>query len=248
MITRTIDHEIAEILERATVDGRRLVLAEQLDRKTYQRVAKILELLGGRWDRKARAHVFEEDAAEVVADAVTTRVVADLRKTYQMYPTPHELADEIVELAGVQAGDTVLEPSAGTGHIVQALRRKGATVLMCEVQTRLHEELARLGEVVGTDFLTTPPRPVDRIVANPPFARGQEILHVQQMATWLQPRGGTLVTVMSPAWRFRTTEMHTRFAAWVAEHGGEWFADHIMSFTGTDVRWGVLRVQIAGQS
>lgn len=244
--TKSLDADVLAILQRATVDANRVVLAEQLDRKTYMRVAKAIELLGGRWHRGQQAHVFDEDAAEVIADAVANGSVVDLRKTYQAFATPRDLADELVWLAGVGHGDRVLEPSAGTGPIVEAILRRGGSAVMCEIQTRHHAVLAQLGAVVGTDFLATEIDEVDKVVANPPFARGQDVVHVCRMAQWLFPRRGVLVSVMSPAWTFRETRLHAAFRAWAAKVAAEWIElpEGTFAPSGTNVRAGIFRAEI----
>lgn len=239
--TVTIAPDVLGVLERARVEGTRLDLVGQLDRDLYTRVAKIIELLGGKWNRKAGAHIFEEDAEGVVADALVTGAVVDLRKTFQMFETPPDLAKRLVEIAGVQAGDRVLEPSAGTGRIASVLHEAGASVLMCEIQERLHDDLGRFGTVIGTDFMTTEVQTVDAVVANPPFSRGQDVTHVHQMTRWLGACG-RLVSVMSPAWRFRDTKAHRQFREMVDELGATWedLPDGTFSASGTNVRTGIL--------
>ena len=37
------------------------VIVQQLDRNDYVKVNKALEALGGKWNRKAKAHLFDED-------------------------------------------------------------------------------------------------------------------------------------------------------------------------------------------
>jgi len=39
----------------------------------------------------------------------------------QLFPTPPAIAARMIELAGIQEGDRVLEPSAGTGNILRAI-------------------------------------------------------------------------------------------------------------------------------
>ena len=41
----------------------------------------------------------------------------------QLFPTPPELVDRMVALADIRPGQRVLEPSAGTGRIIDAIRR-----------------------------------------------------------------------------------------------------------------------------
>jgi hypothetical protein len=70
----------------------------------------------------------------------------------------------LVELAGIEPGHTVLEPSAGTGALVRAIREacEGADVTAVEVNPRLAEGLAAMvdgaggviaGKVTCADFL-----------------------------------------------------------------------------------------------
>ena len=60
MITAKIDLEVAAELQRCSYDGNTLRMA-QMDRKLYERVNKILVLLGGKWNRGQKAHIFDDD-------------------------------------------------------------------------------------------------------------------------------------------------------------------------------------------
>ena len=55
--TITIPPDIKAILNAATIDKDTLTLTGTLDRKTYQQTAKIIEALGGKWDRKKACHL-----------------------------------------------------------------------------------------------------------------------------------------------------------------------------------------------
>jgi hypothetical protein len=110
-------------LEYPTAD--RVRIAGVLDRGAYQRLDKVLRALGGAWDRRAKAHVFPGDAREAVDAAIVSGEVTTHQDLCH-FPTPVGLAKELVELADVRAGNLVLEPSAGTGRIVHALRAAGA--------------------------------------------------------------------------------------------------------------------------
>jgi len=86
------------------------------------------------------------------------------------------LAAELVEQAGVGAGDLVVEIGAGTGVLTEALARRAGRVVAVECDSRLAERTrARLGgygnlRVVTADALTIPlPRRPFRVVANLPF-------------------------------------------------------------------------------
>lgn len=94
----------------------------------------------------------------------TTR---DLSKS--QYFTPPELAERVVEWAGVQRGTVsagwnpsdkrpmrVLEPSAGNGALVRPLVAAGAWVAAVEIDRRYDQELFTAGadyRIYGADFL-----------------------------------------------------------------------------------------------
>jgi 23S rRNA (adenine-N6)-dimethyltransferase len=93
------------------------------------------------------------------------------------------LAAELVEQAGVGAGDLVVEIGAGTGVLTEALARRAGRVVAVEHDPRLAERarsrLAGFGNVrvVTADALTLPPprRPF-RVVASLPFGSTTAIL------------------------------------------------------------------------
>lgn len=54
--------DVLAVLSRAETNGQALLLQGQLDRKMYERTNKILEAAGGKWNKKAKAHLFDGDA------------------------------------------------------------------------------------------------------------------------------------------------------------------------------------------
>lgn len=70
------------------------------------------------------------------------------------YPTPREVIDQM--LIDVDAsGRYILEPSAGSGNIVNALKDRGAKeVIACEIDPRLRKVLSGECTVIADDFLT----------------------------------------------------------------------------------------------
>ena len=118
---KVIPSEVLDVLKQSQCEGNQLHLPRQLSRDIYVQTAKILELLGGRWNRSFGAHVFDGDCAERVDEAVMAGEVTDFQKLYQFYETPPELARRMVALADVREGQKVLEPSAGRGAILRAM-------------------------------------------------------------------------------------------------------------------------------
>ena len=118
----------------------------------------------------------------------------------QLFPTPPDIARQMVELAGVRPGHRVLEPSAGTGRLLEALPA-GCHVTAVEKDVRLAEGLERFAaSVFAADFLAdfTPGNvgtvKYDRVLMNPPFERGADIAHIKHAAGMLKP-GGRLVAL-----------------------------------------------------
>lgn len=118
----------------------------------------------------------------------------------QLFPTPPELAERMVELAGIEPGMRVLEPSAGTGALIEAMP-EGAHVVAVEINNGLCRRLNTMPKVATTiqaDFLdmngATPDAAFDRVVMNPPFEKGADIKHIERARALLKP-GGRLVAL-----------------------------------------------------
>jgi phospholipid N-methyltransferase len=111
----------------------------------------------------------------------------------QLFPTPADLARRMVEIADIQPGMRVLEPSAGTGNILAALPnvRPGGQVVAVEISVNLSNLLREIAdEVHNEDFLECKNLgEFDRIVMNPPFIQGADIKHIKHAASMLAPDG-----------------------------------------------------------
>lgn len=151
----------------------------------------------------------------------------------QLFPTPPELAARMVEEAKIQDGMEVLEPSAGTGAIVDAIRRQMASgvagrcaIRAVEIDPKLAHRLAFndcLGgeRVTPGDFLAQNGNlgKFDRVLMNPPFADGADIDHVRHAYGFLKPCG-RLVAIMCEGPFFRSDRKSTEFRAWLDSVGG----------------------------
>lgn len=112
-----------------------------------------------------------------------------------LYPTPREVIEKM--LVNIDVADkVVLEPSAGTGNIVEFLKESGAReVLACEIDQSLRKILSGKCHVIETDFLKVTAEQishVDLIVMNPPFLHDEKhILHAYEIA----PSGCTIISL-----------------------------------------------------
>lgn len=104
----------------------------------------------------------------------------------EFYPTPKGVIDRMMMGENV-AGKIVLEPSAGSGNIVEWLKENGAKeVLACERNADLQKIVSRKCRLVGGDFLKLTAEEIshiDMIVMNPPFSvAATHILHAYEIA------------------------------------------------------------------
>jgi predicted RNA methylase len=184
--------------------------------------------------RMARAGISPHDFAQARAlikglvtppgqESETARRIRELERNLLgrdipgYFPTPTPLAERMVILAGIEPGQSVLEPSAGKGNIAMAVREhQPAAQLIC---IEFHHELAELLRLKGFslaaehDFLLHRGQ-YDRIVMNPPFEKFQDIAHVRHAYDCLAP-GGRLVSIMGEGAFFRKERVAEEFRAWL---------------------------------
>lgn len=209
-----IENEALAVLSAGRCDGPRYFLPSgQLDRKLYTRTNEVLEALGGKWNRGAKAHVFGEDCSDVIEAAIETGTFTR-PSDMGWFPTPPALAKKVVDYAEVRRNASVLEPSAGEGAIALAAQADGGVVDCYEIDRGRFDKLTALGfaTVLG-DFLLAEPIPrYDCVTMNPPFAKRADIAHVLHARKFLRP-GGLLVAIMSGGIVFREDRLTQDFRA-----------------------------------
>jgi len=211
-----IGQNILAILDQCEIKDNTVFLPPtQLDRKTYQDVNKCLELIGGKWNRKAKGHVFAEDPTEMFDSLITTGEVEDLKKKYQFFETPKDLIIRMIGLAELDSLDketeAILEPSAGLGAIADEIQATGHFVRCCELDPVKVEKLIEKGyAVVSGDFLLHDWEGFDRIIMNPPFSKQQDIDHIMRAYQILRP-SGILVAICGEGAFFRENIKSVQF-------------------------------------
>lgn len=212
-----------DILKRCTFKDNVFYLPQvQLNKKSYATVKQWVEEAGGKWTGgKVQGFTFDFDATRV-ASVLMQGKRCNLQQDFQFFATPPEVADWLVSLAGDFSPDCkVLEPSAGTGAIIDAIHRVQPDVVVdCyELMPENKEKLSRLDHIrlLGDDFTQAEhPSEYDLIVANPPFSKNQDIRHVMQMYHDLKP-GGTVAAITSRHWQQASEKACKDFRAFLEE-------------------------------
>lgn len=136
----------------------------------------------------------------------------------QLFPTPTAIVEQMMEYADIRPWHRVLEPSAGTGNIVRELLKRTDVVLAVEIHPDLVKHLDTLAgpdRVHQGDFLAWTSKELgtfDRIVMNPPFAKGGDVAHIEHAATFLRP-GGKLVALCANGPR-QEAALRSRSSLW----------------------------------
>ncbi len=221
-----------DILNQCTVQGKNVKLPNiQLDRNAYLDVKKSLELIGGKWKGgKIKAFVFEKDPTELL-DKLCQGEQINLKKEFQFFATPKPIADRLVELADIHSpGHLILEPSAGQGAIVESIHEQhpNEPVYCYELMDLNRTCLEKIPyvDIIGEDFLNPDgSHPAqkwkyDRIIANPPFSKNQDIEHVYEMYRCLNVFG-RLVSIMSNHWRFTSGKKEADFQKFIQDTEAE---------------------------
>ena len=218
-----MDNKI-DVLKNCTIEGNVVKLPNvQLDRKLYQEVAKSLELIGGKWKGgKIFGFVFNSDPTDLL-DEIANEGKRNLKKEFQFFPTPEKLADKLVSLAEIKENQKILEPSAGQGAIIKAINKVTKNIpdcfeLMKENIMILNKSVLNFN-IIGEDFLTTnkEENKYDRIIANPPFSKNQDIDHFMEMYKCLK-FGGRIVCIVSSSWYLGNQKKQIEFKNFLKEN------------------------------
>ena len=140
------------------------------------------------------------------------------------FPTPAPIVARMIEAADIpDSAAFILEPSAGSGAILDAVRAAcpNASLHAVERHSTLRDVLKGKGyQLQGSDFMEMLVLPIfDRVLMNPPFENGQDMEHVRRAFDHLK-QGGRLVAIMSPGPFYRQDRKATEFREWFDAMGG----------------------------
>lgn len=198
-------------------DGYKLKLPEGIFFSNYNDVKTILTKAGGKYLRNA--FIFTTEAKEVKDRILSGETIND-KKKFQFFATPKELADRVFEKLNYEKGMIVLEPSAGRGGLLEHIEIED--VECCELWDDNAEYLQSQGyNVVGGDFTQMEIDGLyDRVIANPPFTKNQDIDHIKLMYKALKD-DGRMVSIASTHWQHASTKKCVEFREWLDSVGAE---------------------------
>ena len=214
-----MNKELTESISKMIVNGNRLELPKDEQFTNYPAVKKCLLDAGGKY--KKCGFEFTESAQDIKDRLLGGEAIND-KKKFQFFATPDALAERLVGLACVTPHCRVLEPSAGQGAIADLMRDVADECVVVELMPQNVIALKRQGyDPYDVDFLTLSDRDIgtfDKIVANPPFTKNQDIDHIRHMHSMLKP-GGKLVSVASRSWTFGSQKKQAGFRKWLEDEG-----------------------------
>lgn len=180
------------ILNNCKIEENKIYLQWQLSRKEYLDINEILETLWAKWNKWKKAHIVDwmtqEQLEEAFEDIIETWEVETLKETikkFQFYPTPKEVADYLVKLAELKPWNKVLEPSVWMWDILWQIPRLYKTVAIELDKAKYNHIKEQLcyqdDEIINMDFLEYNEKKFDKIIANPPFSKSQDVKHILHM-------------------------------------------------------------------
>ena len=207
-------------LEQCTIENNVVILPDvQLDRKVYAGLKKKLEGIGGKWNRKAKGFVFVDRDPNELLGRVQKGEDINLKKQYQFFPTPLSVA-EIMRNHFPRIYNTVLEPSAGRGHLLKVVKN-AADVDICELDYAnvkyIYNSRNREPILMCQDFMNyESDRKYDLVLANPPFTKGQYCDHIKKMYSFLKDEDSRVVTIAPTGFQNASVGKQKNFREWLS--------------------------------
>ncbi|MFE4796209.1 class I SAM-dependent methyltransferase [Streptomyces sp. NPDC056708] len=208
---------------------------------TWASLNTILREMGGRYRSRKSGHVFPHRIADHLRQCLAA---GEYPTKYEQgwFPTPTSLVTQVLDLAGIRAGKTVLEPSAGGGAFTSQIVQRGGVVDAVELDARRANLLREQGDcrtVTHASFLDLDPldqpEGYDRVVMNPPFTGGLD--HIRHAIGFMSD-DAVLVSVMSEGLMWWSDKATAEFRQLVSDVDGEIesLPDDTFAASGTNVR------------
>lgn len=165
------------------------------------------------------------------------------------YPTPVETIERMIGITDIN-GKIVLDPSCGSGNIIDYCKTMGAKrVLGCEINDKLRAISSSKCDMIGEDFLTLTSEQVshvDVIIQNPPFScQHRHIEHAWDIA----PAGCTVISLCNSAMFDRYNYSRSKINDLIKQYGSVEHVGDVFSSSSerkTDVMCSIIRLYKPG--
>ncbi|MCI0728861.1 MAG: class I SAM-dependent methyltransferase [Chloroflexi bacterium] len=223
-----LDVTTLNVLRGATCQGNKVFLNQpQLPRPVYEGVNEVLVRLRGKWKGgRTQAHVFPYDPRPLLEAVIESGEMPPKNPT-AFFATLSDVIQEMFKFADAEHLNLmceyghpvrILEPSAGTGAIADAIREHwpNCQLDLVELLDLNANLLRRKGyEPHEGDFLAfRPEHKYDLVLMNPPFSVETDanayIAHIKH-AYELLASAGVLVSVAPQGFTFRTDKQTREF-------------------------------------
>lgn len=186
------------------------------------------------------AEYYGDVLPDVEENADKKRPSTALAKDLQFYPTPQNVAEKMISDIWFQDGNRVLEPSCGTGALLDALPRN-----IHAAGIEVNPDRARIAKAKGyavtvANFLEIPApnsdnHKFDHVVMNPPFYGTHYAKHIAHAIKFLKPDGRLVAILPASAW----------YDHGLLPEGGNWKDLPVGSFaqSGTRIPTGIFTFQ-----
>lgn len=241
LFNEALSQEALWALDSADVGESHVRLQALLSPETYEEIADVLKRLGGRWRSAGKAaddgvprgrFVFEHDPRPLL-EAVIQSGCKPAKNPTAYFPTPPDVVKAMLEMAGVDLlrfapEARILEPSAGSGAIADALRESspGACLDTVEILPINAAVLRAKGHVVHEmDFLQfEADASYDAVLMNPPFSLPGDplayVTHIEHAWSMLAEHG-VLVAIAPNSLLERDDDRIVALRTLIWEMGGE---------------------------
>jgi len=226
-----LSNEAIEVLVKTTIENDVVILPNiVLERDLYLEVSRALSFIGGKWSRGKGGFIFakNENPAEklgiLIGKIETGESVKSEQQIFQFFPTPKNLAERMVQYAGITADSNVVEPSAGQGAIIDEVYPITSSVTAVELNTIncdiIRERYPSI-ELIQGDFLQqVPEEKFDAVIMNPPFSKHQALAHILHAFKFLKP-WGTLVSICEAGISYRNDKKTEKFGEFLMDTNAE---------------------------
>jgi len=138
---------------------------------------------------------------DIVKKAIENR---EINRTF--VPTPEIIIRKITDLAEIESGERILEPSAGQGHIIEYIKSifgDSICIDAIEINETLRKSLKERNiNCKASDILKYNPGEIyDKVLMNPPFGKLEFSNHVIHCYNLLKPGGKLVAIIPDPPFR-----------------------------------------------